>query len=174
MGKDEFGGEDVNDVLNLIPIVNEIPQSDTSRIGMYGWSRGGIMNYIALTKTSKIKTVIIGGAPTDLIKEIERRPEMEKIYEELIPNYTTNKLIELEKRSAIFWTDKLCKSTTYLILHGKKDLRVDYSQAINIEKKLKANKIKIHIKIFDDADHALSQNKEEKDRIILEWLKQNL
>jgi dipeptidyl aminopeptidase/acylaminoacyl peptidase len=67
MGKDEFGGKDVNDVLNLIPIVKEIPQSDTSRIGMYGWSRGGLMTYIALTKTTKIKTAIIGGTPTDLI-----------------------------------------------------------------------------------------------------------
>lgn len=174
MGKDEFGGEDVNDVLNLIPIVKELPQSDTSRIGMYGWSRGGIMNYIVLTKTTKIKTTIIGGAPTDLVKELERRPEMEKVYEELIPNYTSNKSIELEKRSAIFWTDKLCKTTTYLILHGKDDLRVDYSQAIDIEKKLRANQLKTYIKIFDGADHVLSQYKLEKDRIILEWLKQNL
>ncbi len=174
MGKDEFGGKDVNDVLNLIPIVKEIPQSDTSRIGMYGWSRGGLMTYIALTKTTKIKTAIIGGAPTDLIEELERRPEMEKVYEELIPNYTTNKSIELKERSAIFWTNKLCKTTSYLILHGKSDLRVDYSQAVEIEKKLKANHLKTYIKIFDGADHILSQNKIEKNRIILEWLKQNL
>ncbi len=174
MGKDEFGGDDVNDVLNLIPIIKEIPQSDTSRIGMYGWSRGGIMNYIVLTKTDKIKTAIIGGAPTDLIKELERRPEMEKVYEELIPNYTTNKVIELEKRSAMFWTDKLCKTSTYLILHGKNDLRVDYSQAIDIEKKLRANNLKTSIKIFDGDDHVLSQNKIEKNRVVLEWLKQNL
>jgi dipeptidyl aminopeptidase/acylaminoacyl peptidase len=174
MGKDEFGGKDVNDVLNLIPIVKEIPQSDTSRIGMYGWSRGGLMTYIALTKTTKIKTAIIGGTPTDLIEELERRPEMEKVYEELIPNYSTNKSIELIERSAIFWTNKLCKTTSYLILHGKSDLRVDFSQAVKIEKKLKANHLKTNIKIFDGADHVLSQNKIEKNRIILEWLKQNL
>jgi dipeptidyl aminopeptidase/acylaminoacyl peptidase len=174
MGKDEFGGEDVNDVLNLIPVVQEIPKSDTSRIGMYGWSRGGLMTYLALTQTSKIKTAIIGGAPTDLIKLLKQRPEMERVYEELIPNYATNKSIELEKRSAIFWTHKLCKTTSYLILHGKSDQRVDYSQAVEFEEKLKSNQLNTKIKIFEGADHGLSECKEEKDRIILEWLKLNL
>src|SRR5215204_1094287 len=42
-GKEEFGGSDVNDVLNLIPLLSNIRQADTSRIGMFGWSRGGMM-----------------------------------------------------------------------------------------------------------------------------------
>src|SRR5688500_10771616 len=54
-GKEEFGGSDVNDVLNLIPLLANFQQADTSRIGMYGWSRGGMMTYLALTKTKRIK-----------------------------------------------------------------------------------------------------------------------
>src|SRR5687768_5025809 len=38
-GKDEFGGADVNDVLNLIPLLENEPRCDASRIGMMGWSR---------------------------------------------------------------------------------------------------------------------------------------
>ena len=33
-GKEEFGGSDVNDILNLIPFLANIRQADTSRIGM--------------------------------------------------------------------------------------------------------------------------------------------
>jgi len=33
-GKEEFGGAEIDDVLNLIPLLNSIPQADTSRIGM--------------------------------------------------------------------------------------------------------------------------------------------
>ena len=40
-GLDEFGGKDVNDVLNLIPILEKWQNADATKIGMYGVSRGG-------------------------------------------------------------------------------------------------------------------------------------
>jgi dipeptidyl aminopeptidase/acylaminoacyl peptidase len=51
-GREEFGGADLQDVLHLIPLLESLPQADTSRLGMYGWSRGGLMTYLALTKTT--------------------------------------------------------------------------------------------------------------------------
>ena len=42
-GKEEFGGKDIDDVLNLLPLLNGIDNADTSRIGMFGGSRGGMM-----------------------------------------------------------------------------------------------------------------------------------
>jgi dipeptidyl aminopeptidase/acylaminoacyl peptidase len=173
-GKDEFGGQDVNDVLNLIPIIDNMPRADTTRIGMYGWSRGGIMTYLALTKTNRIKAAIIGGAPTDLLTLLDKRPEMEKVYNELIPGYLTNKTTELKNRSAIYWTDKLCRTTSYFILHGKNDSRVDYSQATNIVSKLKMENIKVENVFYDNADHIINEYRADKDAKILSWLKQNL
>ena len=41
-GKDEFGGDDLNDVLNLINAAEELPSADTGTWGIEGWSRGGI------------------------------------------------------------------------------------------------------------------------------------
>ena len=61
-GNEEFGGDDVNDVTILPKVLKEIEGADTSKIGMYGWSRGGMMTYIALTKMSEIKAVVVGGA----------------------------------------------------------------------------------------------------------------
>jgi dipeptidyl aminopeptidase/acylaminoacyl peptidase len=173
-GKDEFGGQDVNDVLNLIPIIDNMPRADTTRIGMYGWSRGGIMTYLALTKTNRIKAAIIGGAPTDLLTLLDKRPEMKKVYNELIPGYLTNKTKELKNRSAIYWTDKLCRTTSYFILHGKTDSRVDYSQATNIVAKLKMENIKVENVFYDNADHIINEYRADKDAKILSWLKQNL
>ena len=69
-GQEEFGGKDVNDVLNLIPLLSQVPSADTWRIGMYGWSRGGLMTYIALAKTTKIKAAVVGSGVTDLIKAL--------------------------------------------------------------------------------------------------------
>ena len=47
-GVDEMGGSDLQDVLNLHKIIKGLSFCDAKRIGMYGFSRGGIMTYRAL------------------------------------------------------------------------------------------------------------------------------
>lgn len=65
---------------------------------MYGWSRGGMMTYIALTKMKEIKAVVVGGALSDCFSNIKDRPKMETdVFSELIPDYSDSKEIELEK-----------------------------------------------------------------------------
>jgi len=91
-GKEEFGGKDVNDVTILTDVLKEIEGANTAKIGMYGWSRGGMMTYIALTKSSNIKAAVVGGAITDNFESIKDRPKMETgVLSELIPNYADNK-----------------------------------------------------------------------------------
>src|SRR5207253_98720 len=58
-GKEEFGGKDVNDVLNLIPALSQITKADTSRIGIEGRSRGGMMTYLALKSTCRFKAAVV-------------------------------------------------------------------------------------------------------------------
>ncbi|MEP7127969.1 MAG: CocE/NonD family hydrolase, partial [Chitinophagales bacterium] len=82
-GKEEFGGKDVNDILNLIPCLSAIDKADTSRIGMWGWSRGGMMTYLALTKTNKIKAAIVGSGMADGFIQTKKRPEMDSVFMEL-------------------------------------------------------------------------------------------
>ncbi len=55
-------------MFKLMDVLGEIEESDTTRVGMYGWSRGGMMTYLALAKSNKIKTAIVGGAVSDIDK----------------------------------------------------------------------------------------------------------
>ena len=97
-GQEEFGGKDVNDVTILTEVLKEIEGANTEKIGMYGWSRGGMMTYIALTKSKNIKAAVVGGAVSDNFSSIKDRPEMEtNVYAELIPNYWETKEEELKK-----------------------------------------------------------------------------
>ena len=167
-GQDEFGGKDINDVLNLIEVIAEMPKADTSKIGMYGWSRGGMMTYLALTKTAKIKAAAVGGAPTD--KTIIDRPNMESgVYAELIPNYWDNKTAELKKRSAYFWADKFPKDVPLLIMHGNADWRVKSTHSLKLAMELEKYRIPYRLKIFEGADHGIRQYRAEVNEEVISW-----
>jgi dipeptidyl aminopeptidase/acylaminoacyl peptidase len=54
----------LNDVLNLIPLVKGLLSADASRMAMVGVSRGGMMAYLALTRTHEVKAAHAIGAPS--------------------------------------------------------------------------------------------------------------
>ena len=70
---EEFGGSDVNDVLNLIPALSQIEGADTSKIGMFGISRGGMMSYMTTRNNPQIKAVAVVGGMSNLFT-MKRNP----------------------------------------------------------------------------------------------------
>ncbi|OHX67837.1 alpha/beta hydrolase family protein [Flammeovirga pacifica] len=172
--EDEFGGDDINDVLNLTETAKEIQKADIKHIGLIGWSRGGMMTYLALKKSNAFTTAVVGNGPTDMFSLIKERPEMEtKVCAKLIPNYEINKEEELKKRSAIFWADELNKNTSLLLLCGSNDKRVNPQQARNMASKLKA--ISYDYKIMEfDTDHNFSNKSEELNQLLIQWFKNRI
>ena len=170
-GKEEFGGKDVNDVVNLVAVLGQIDKADTSRIGMYGWSRGGMMTYSALTKTNKIKAAVIGAGMANSFNTVKERAEMETyVYAQLVPYYETNKKAALSARSAVDFADKICKTTPLLIMHGSSDWRVSPEQAFEMTRKLYDNKHPFRFVMFEGGDHGLKEYAEEVDRLARNFL----
>jgi dipeptidyl aminopeptidase/acylaminoacyl peptidase len=170
-GAEEFGGKDVNDVLNMIPLLQSLTEADASRIGMYGWSRGGTMTYQALARTDKVAAAIVGAGITDQFDMVNRRPEMERsVLSELLPNYADNKEAELRSRSVVFWPEKLHSRTPILILHGSADWRVHPSQSLRLVERLFELKRPVRFVFFEGGDHGLSEHRAEVDRISKDWL----
>jgi dipeptidyl aminopeptidase/acylaminoacyl peptidase len=131
-GREEFGGADLQDVLHLIPLLESLPHADTSRLGMYGWSRGGLMTYLALTQTDRIRAAVIGGGMSDAFDTVARRPEMDTgPFAEVIPDYAQRQEAALHARSPVRWPERLHKHTPLLLLHGSADWRVHPTQAFD-------------------------------------------
>ena len=169
-GKEEFGGKDVNDVVILTDVLKEIKFADTERIGMYGWSRGGMMTYIALTKTDRIKAAVVGGAVSDNKASILNRPEMEtRVLAELIPDYEANKKEELNKRSAINWANKFSKDVPILMLHGNADWRVKPEQSLLLALEFEKYRIPYRLIMFEGGDHGISEHKPEVNKQVISW-----
>lgn len=167
-GEDEFGGKDINDVLNLLEVLEEIPEADTENIGMYGWSRGSTMTYLAMAKSDKIKAAVAVAGKSDATN-IDR-PEMESgVYAELIPNYWENKDEELKKRSAIYFADEFKKDVPLLLLHGNSDWRVKSVHSLNLALKLDELRVPYRLKIYEGGSHGLHAFREDVDAEILNW-----
>jgi dipeptidyl aminopeptidase/acylaminoacyl peptidase len=169
-GREEFGGADVNDVLNLIPLLEEHPRVDDTRIGMYGWSRGGMMTYLALSRTHRIRAAVVGAGISDAFDTVARRPEMEdSVMAQLVPNWPTQRDIALNARSAVRWADHLYKGTPILLLHGSSDWRVHPSQALDMARALYEARHPFRLVFFEGDDHGLSGNRGEVDRLVVDW-----
>ena len=168
-GKDEFGGAEVNDILNLIPLLKNMEQANISKLGIYGWSRGGMMTYLTLTKTNQFKAAVVGGGLSDLYMMKKTRPVMEEVYEDLIPDYKQNKEKYLDARSAIKFYPKISKTTPILMVHGTSDWRVVPEMALDLSAAFIKVQIPHRLVLFEGGDHGLNEFDDEVDQMAKEW-----
>jgi len=169
---DEFGGSDINDVINLIDLADDFDFCDSDKLGMEGWSRGGMMTYLALTLTDKIRcAVIISG-----IADLQRNSKSINIF--------SNKLLEkinskdeikvneqLIKRSAVHFVNNVSKNTSVLLIHGTNDKKVSYLDSQEMYEKLRFynQKGKYELKLINGGDHYLKDSKKEISLMRKNW-----
>lgn len=169
-GVDEFGGNDVNDILKLIDIAKDLNIVDRKNIHILGYSRGGMNAYQVSKLTDNINSLAVVGSPTNKFESIKYRENMyHNVYKPLFGDTIINKQ-EYVKRSAIFWHNKI--NEPLLILHGTDDNRVKVEEAIQLIDSLKlSNKKNFKFKIFEGGNHILSNVTNERDSLIINWFK---
>ncbi|RUO26869.1 peptidase [Aliidiomarina minuta] len=171
---DEFGGADVEDVTRLLELLPEIPNADMDRIGMLGTSRGAMQSYLALKDSSQVKALVTIAGNVDLLKDLETRPEMERVYEGRIPNYDTNKEDELRKRSAIHWISEINSDIPILLLHGEEDERVNARNSVAMAEELARLGREYKFVLYSNDGHDLSENKEVAFHEVIKWFDTHL
>ncbi len=170
-GHEEFGGAEVNDVLNLIPLLKNNKMVIPDKLGIYGWSRGGMMTYLTMMRTNEFKAACVGGGLSDLyLMMASRNDNFETVYQEVIPNYEADKKKALDSRSAIKNVDKISKTTPVLMLHGSADWRVVPQMALDMANKFMEYKIPYRLIIFEGGDHGLYEHRKEVDTQVKLWL----
>ena len=166
-GLDEFGGKDVNDVINCIPVLSQWQNADTSKIGMYGISRGGLMICKSLQTLTNIKAAVINSGVADMFDVFNRKDsaEWEVFFKEHIPQYSNNKITALQARSPLYWPEKICAKTPLFIMHGTADVSVDASDVIAFVGKMYALKKPVRFILYEGGVHSLNNIKNYKEPI---------
>ena len=168
-GNDELGGADVADVLNLIPLIESLPYADAAQIGMFGWSRGGMMAYRVLAQTDRIAAAVIGAGPSDFFTEVKKRPVAESLFENTVPGYVQHRDDTLKARSAQYWPEKLCKTTPMLLLQGSDDQSCDPASVLEMALKLQECRQPFRLIFFEAGSHGLNEHQEEVNNQTLAW-----
>ncbi len=180
-GQDEFGGDDVNDVLNLIPLADEVENADTTKWGIEGWSRGGMMTYLTLLKNpnfsvkggyaSGVRCAMLVGAISDFKNFVETSDKRISIYKNILGEKDFEK--KLEERTIMNFWDKL-PNIPYLIVHGKSDETVPVEQSIKIAEKFDELDYEYKLVLFDEGDHFLKKHRKEVDEMRKKWYEKYL
>jgi len=166
-GKEEFGGSDLNDVLNLIDIAKELPYANPEQIFMIGASRGGMMTYMATRNSIDIKAAAVIGGVSDLVQAYTDRLDMRDMLKALIGGTPKELKNEYIKRSAVYWADEI--NVPILILHGSDDWRVEQGQAQKIANEFDKYDKDYRLIIYPGDDHSLTNNSKQAYEEIFKW-----
>ena len=165
-GRDEMGGADLRDLMNIRSVIRAMPDADARRLFLYGESRGGMMVYQALRDGFPARAAAVVGAFTDLDAMLAT-PRWAEAAAAIWPELAEHRLEIVRRRSAIQWPDRI--RVPVLILHGAEDSLVAPDQSRRLAARLAALRRPHELRIVDGARHILSERAAERDAWVADW-----
>lgn len=178
-GVDEYGGNDVNDIKNLMDFLPHLEKKlklsfQNGRKYMVGVSRGGMQMFLALSRFPELqlqltKIVSLSGV-LDIREFMATRPDVKG---ELMKDFgladDINEPEWLDQRDALLTAPKMCSQLPIIILQGTEDNRVGLTQGQKMIKQLKDNGKHVFYLEIEGGDHCLSNHKD-RVRLVLDLL----
>ena len=157
-GHEEFGGAEIEDVLSLLELGKRQPWWN-GQAYLLGWSRGGMMTYLALKHGAQVNAAAILAGVAEMSFERFGRH---------MPGESEGAVRDaLEARSAVEWPEAL--STPLLLIHGDSDKTVDVAQSRALSEELDMLNYDHRLVIYPAGTHSLSRYHKEIAKEILAW-----
>ena len=143
----ELGKYELIDQINAAKYFGNLDYIDSKRIGIQGWSYGGYMSSLAITKGSDIFSLAIAVAP------VTNWRYYDNIYTERYMQTPQENANGYDENSPINHVDKL--KGDYLLIHGSADDNVHVQNSMEmISALVRANK-KFDLFIYPDKNHGI-------------------
>ena len=143
----ELGKYELIDQINAAKYFGNLDYIDSKRIGIQGWSYGGYMSSLAITKGSDIFSLAIAVAP------VTNWRYYDNIYTERYMQTPKENANGYDENSPINHVDKL--KGDYLLIHGSADDNVHVQNSMEmISALVRANK-KFDLFIYPDKNHGI-------------------
>ncbi len=174
-GIDQFGGDEVSDVPNLLsffPTLGEKLGVDFQPKNTYmlGGSRGGMEMFLALARFPQLQQQITKAASLSGLLDLEEcmlyREGMKNMFvREFGLNLGENKEEWVRRRNPIDTVPYLRKDLPFLIVQGSDDQRVSVHEGRNMVKALQEQGNRVEYWEVEGADHCLSNQPNRMERI---------
>jgi dipeptidyl aminopeptidase/acylaminoacyl peptidase len=169
----DVGGGELRDVLAGVDAMVERGVADPERLGIGGWSWGGYLTALAVTRTERFKAAVMGAGVSNLISDnsLGDIPSAnlsyfkETLYHDPDPYY---------ERSPIRGVRDV--RTPTLILHGEEDRRVSVAQSIEMYVALRALGVETQLVTYPREGHSIEEREHQLDviRRIIGWFERHL
>jgi dipeptidyl-peptidase-4 len=164
----QLGKLELEDYIEATEYLGKLPYVNVSRIGMYGWSYGGYMSSLAITKGSKHFSMAVAVAPPTNWRYYD------SVYTERFMRTPQENAKGYDDNSPINHVDEL--NGAYLLIHGTADDNVHFQNTVEMTDALIAANKHFDMFIYPDRHHAIS-GKNSRLHIytkITEFIKKNL
>jgi dipeptidyl aminopeptidase/acylaminoacyl peptidase len=168
-GRDEMGGSELADVLNLMPVLAELPSADAGRVFLYGESRGGLTSLLAAKKGFPARALAVYGAISDFAAYLAEGRPARRVAPVIWPGFPENEAEIVESRSAVRWAEKI--EAPVLIMHGGDDGDVSPLQALALAEALERAGKDYSLIVFHGSGHVLTDRATERDAAAVRWFR---
>lgn len=147
----DYGGAEIDDTHAARDwAVENLPNVDGSRVGILGWSHGGLHALMNIFRWPGDYKVAYAGVPvSDLVQRIAYQPSYPEIFNHFIGKSVNEDPQEYRRRSPVYHVDKL--QTPLLIHTNTADGDVHVMEVEHLIAALKAAGKRFEYKIYQDA-----------------------
>ncbi|MBP9151887.1 MAG: S9 family peptidase, partial [Flavobacteriales bacterium] len=144
----QLGRLEVEDYIETAKYLGKLEYVNAQRIGMYGWSYGGYMSSLALTKGANYFSMAIAVAP------VTNWRFYDSVYTERYMRTPQENAKGYDDNSPINHVDKM--KGAYLLVHGTGDDNVHFQNTVEMtEALIEANK-QFDLYIYPDRNHGIN------------------
>lgn len=157
----DWGGIDYEDVIAAMDFAVDEGWVDEDRMGVYGWSYGGMMTNHVITKSNRFKAAITGASATLYVANYGHDQYQRWWEEELGLPWLAENREKWDKITPFYSLDKV--TTPTLIVGGEDDWNVPIINSEQLYIALKRQGVPTELVVYPNEGHHLSVPSYEKD-----------
>lgn len=144
----QLGKFEIEDQIDAAKFIGKMPFVDKNNIGHWGWSYGGFMSSLAITKGADVFSAAVAVAPVTSWRYYDN------IYTERYMRTPQENPSGYDDNSPINFTDKI--KGKYLLIHGTGDDNVHFQNSVQMIKALVKSNIDFESAYYPDKNHGIS------------------
>lgn len=144
----QLGKYEIEDQIDAAKYMASLPYVDKNNIGHWGWSFGGFMSSLAITKGADVFTAAVAVAPVTSWRYYDN------IYTERYMRTPQENPDGYDDNSPINFTDRI--KGKYLLVHGTGDDNVHFQNSVQMVKSLVRNNVDFESAYYPDKNHGIS------------------